>query len=305
MLNSNGSWELGVGSWGKYNFVFFGTSNFAVIVLDELKAGGYLPSLIITVPDSPQGRKQIITPSPVKLWAIEHNIPIEQPEKLLTPNSQLLTPNRDFGIVVDYGKIIPQKIIDIPKHGLLNVHVSLLPKFRGASPMQTAILEGEAETGVTIMQVVKGLDEGDIIAQEKFDLANWHPYFLELADKTAHAGGKLLVKILPDYLAGKITPIKQDNSKATFTRKFEVQDGFIKPEIVLGTETGELAQKAERKVRALNPEPGTWTELKIRNTALRIKILKAHLEVDKFIPDTVIPAGKKEMSWQDFKNGNL
>lgn len=297
------------------NFAFFGTSSFAATVLDELKAAGFVPSLIITVPDAPVGRKRVLTPPPVKLWAEANNVPVEQPPSLKKfSSSQFPVPNSQFDLflVVDYGKLIPQSLLDIPKHGSLNIHVSLLPKFRGPSPMQSTLLAGEDKTGVTIMEVVAGLDEGNIVAEEVFDLTTWHPTHNELRDRSAHAGGKLLAKILPDYVAGRIKTREQDHSLATYTKKFTSEDGYIEPEIVLGKKVGDEAKEAERKVRALNPDPGTWSSLSLSKERagvrsveeVRIKILSAHLDQEKFIPDQVHPAGKKEMSWQDFLRGN-
>ena len=300
------------------NFAFFGTSTVATTVLDELALAGYLPSLIITMPDAPVGRKRVLTPPPVKLWAEAHSIPVEQPTSLknLAPKFEIRNLKFEILLVVDYGKLIPKSVLDIPKQGSLNVHVSLLPQYRGPSPMQTALLDGATKTGVTIMEVVEGLDEGAIVATETIDLATWKPTFQELAQHSAHIGGKLLVKILPDYLAGKIKGEEQDHSKATYTKKFTAEDAFIEAEVVLGKIGGEKAKKAEQMVRALNPEPGTWTEFQTSRgptsvlgevgplPSLRLKILKAHIEGGTFSPDLVIPAGKKEMPWQDFLRGN-
>ncbi len=312
-------------------FAFFGTSSFAATVLDELATAGFLPSLIVTVPDAPVGRKRLLTPPPVKRWAQEHHIPVAQPSLLkgFNPTTYYLlliesddsseserpTTSFDLFIVVDYGKLIPKELLTIPKHGSLNVHVSLLPKFRGPSPMQTALFDGEDKTGVTIMEVVEGLDEGNIVAQEIFDLTSWQPTHTELRERSAKAGGKLLARILPNWIAGKIKSRPQDHTQATYTKKFTSEDAYIEPDIVLGKKMGEEAKKAERMVRALNPDPGTWTLLPPLprggvgwgtkgELEIRLKILSAHLDHEKFVPDLVLPAGKKEMNWQNFLRGN-
>jgi len=141
-------------------FVFFGTDDFSVTVLDELKRADFLPSMIITVHDSRQGRGLKTLPSPAKLWAQENHIPVSSDYSLLTTDYQLF-------IVASYGKIIPKKILDIPEKGALNVHPSLLPKYRGASPIESQILNNEKEIGVTIMQVTEKMDAGPIVAQSK------------------------------------------------------------------------------------------------------------------------------------------
>lgn len=290
----------------KVNFVFFGTSDFAVTVLSELLSRDIRPSLIVTQPDQPQGRKRILTPPPVKVWAEIHEIPLIQPESLrkLLPGSDLYAPY-DLGVVADYGKIIPQKLLNVPKRGMLNVHVSLLPQYRGASPMQTAILDGVEKTGVSIMQVVEKLDEGDVVAQEEFDLSEWHPTFTELAQHTAIAGAILLARVMQDWIEMRIVATPQDHAKATYAKLFTDADGFIDSKTILGTASPSEVKSAERRVRALNPSPGTWTKLLIHGKEMRIKIKSAHIQDGKLAPILVVPEGKKEMSWADFKRGNL
>jgi len=316
----------------KVSFVFFGTSQFAVTVLSELLTKGAKPQLIITQPDAPVGRKRVLTPPPVKVWAEINEVPLIQPVSLrkLSPDSPLFAPY-DLGVVADYGKIIPQRLLDVPKRGMLNIHVSLLPQYRGASPMQTAILDGVKKTGVTIMQVVEKLDEGDIVAQEEFDLSEWHPArhrhtrlplpcrrhvgqaqaltggptFTKLAQHTAVAGAALLAKILPDYITGNIKPTPQNHTEATYTKLFTDADGYINPEAIIGGVSNEEVLASERRVRALNPSPGTWTILKIRDKDMRVKIKSAHIKEGKLVPILVVPEGKKEMPWADFKRGNL
>ena len=161
-------------------FAFFGTSAFSVMILKELKAQGFLPALIITPEDKPKGRKLVITQPEVKVWAMQEGIPYIQPQSLRTPEGVAMIEKYsgeefDVFIVASYGKLLPQNIIDMPKHGILNVHPSLLPKLRGASPIKSAILS-ENETGVTIMQLDALMDHGPIVAQKKVEVLEWPPY---------------------------------------------------------------------------------------------------------------------------------
>lgn len=152
------------------DIVFFGTSQFSNIVLEKLINFSCKPSLVITVPDKPMGRKQIITPPPVKLLALKHKIPLLQPKTL--KNYQLPTTNYQLGIVAAYGKLIPKEILDIPKYGTLNIHPSLLPKYRGPSPLQNTILNDDKETGVSIMLLDEEMDHGPIIKNQKLKIKN-------------------------------------------------------------------------------------------------------------------------------------
>jgi len=290
------------------HFVFFGTSSFAVAVLLGLMAEGHFPRLIVTTPDAPAGRNRVLTASVVKNFASLKSIPVIEPASLKDIDSasieRIISTRCDLFIVADYGKIIPRRLLDIPKKGALNVHVSLLPKYRGPSPMQTAILEGAPRTGVTIMEMVERLDEGPILAQEEFDLSLWQPAFEELADRTAKVGAKILTEVMPLWLLGRLEPTDQDNQLATYTKMFTTKDGFIEGDVVLGRSTGESAERAHRRVRALSHNPGTWTEIPVNKKLLRIKILTARMEGERFVPEKIVPAGKKEMSWQSFTMGN-
>ncbi len=282
---------------------FFGTPEFSVSILEELKAGGIVPKLIVTNPDEPKGRKLIITPPPAKDWAIKNEIKFIQPENLkTTPNE--LTDNFDLFIVAAYGKIIPETIINLPKYQTINVHPSILPKYRGASPLQSAILNGDAETGVSIMLLDKELDHGPILVIEKINLTG-KPYLMELKDRAAKIAGKLIIKILPDWIAGKLQAKPQDHTRATFTKKIEKQDGFIDSKYLLNPNLNiDEANNIERHVRALNPDPGVFTFFDINNKKLRVKITRASIKDNHLIIEKVVPEGKKEMDWQDFKRGH-
>ena len=268
------------------DFVYFGTPEFSVTVLEELKKGGYIPSLIITAPDRPVGRKHILTAPPVKIWADAHNIECWQPEHPRDIVGQLHQRGADLFIVASYGYILSQKILDIPKHGVLNVHTSLLPKYRGASPIESVILAGDSETGSTIMQMTLGMDEGPIITQSRFDLES-DVLKPDLFEMLAHDGGKLLVSILSDYISGNIQPIEQNNNEATYCGKIEKSDGDI---------SHDNDQIRDRKYRAYYGWPGTF----IFDGDVRLKITDAEYNNGKFIIKRVIPAGKKEIDYNQY-----
>lgn len=268
------------------NFVYFGTPEFSRIVLDELKSAGYLPSLIITAPNRPVGRKRVLTPPPVKVWADENNIECWQPEKPKDIVEKLARRNDDLYIVASYGYIVSQKLLDIPEHGVLNIHTSLLPKYRGASPIESAILAGESETGSTIMQMTLGMDEGPIITQSQFPLES-DVLKPDLFHMLAHDGGKLLSQILPQYINGTCTPINQDHDMATYCGKIQKSDGDI-------THDDDITR--DRKYRAYYGWPGTF----IFDGDMRLKITDAEFDGKKFTINRIIPAGKKEMSYSDY-----
>ncbi len=282
----------------KINFTFFGTSKFSVLVLEKLKENGFVPSLIITTEDKPKGRKLILTPSEVKSWAIKENIPFIQPKSLKDSSVFDLikekTLSSDVFIVASYGKIIPQNILDLPKFGTLNVHPSLLPKLRGASPIQSSILE-ENETGVTIIKLDAEMDHGPIIAQEKIETVDWPPYADKLEEILGQKGGEILAEVLPKWTDGKIKETEQDHSKATFCKKIQKEDGQINLE--------DDPQINLRKIRAYNIWPVAFTFYKHKDKNIKLSIKSARLEDGKLILEKVIPEGKKEMDFDAFKNG--
>ena len=209
-------------------FAFFGTPRFAEIILNELEQKGFIPALVVTAPDKPKGRKLLLTPSEVNIWAKKRHIPVLMPEKLSNEAflEDLKKTDFDLFIVAAYGKIIPKVVLDLPRNGSLNIHPSLLPKFRGPSPIESAILSDETSTGVTIIVLDEEMDHGPIIAQQEFIIENWPTKGSRLAEYLAHAGGALLAETLPEYLArGKAYP--QDHSRATFTKKISKEDGLI------------------------------------------------------------------------------
>ena len=285
---------------GNIRFVFFGTSHVAVYVLDALEAAGYLPSLVVTMPDKPQGRSMKLVAPAVKEWALKHKIEVLQPEELhshILQNMRML--ELGVGIVCDYGKILPKELLDIPKHGFLNVHPSLLPRLRGASPIRTAILNNENPTGVTVMHVDEKMDHGPIIAQKKIDVPHWPVKNSELEEVLLKEGGKLLAQVLPHFVEGEIEAREQNHDVATYCEKIEKKDGLL--DLPAGRQASpEEAYKNLLKIRAYEGWPGTFAFFKKGDKKIRVKITEAHLDDSSLVIDTVVPEGKREMSYEDF-----
>jgi len=289
--------------------IFFGTSEFAVPALKALHEAGFEISAVITMPDQPVGRKKILTPPPIKVTAEKLGLKVLQPEKLRddmffeeflalgepASGGQFQPP--DFCVVAAYGKIIAERYINTPKYGFLNIHPSLLPKYRGPTPIQTAILNNESETGVTIMQIDKDVDHGDIISSIKYQVLS-DKYYKEIHDELAKLGAKLLIETIPKYLNGEIKPKEQDHSQATFTKIFEREDARI--------DWSRSSQEIYNQIRALNPEPGTWTMWrdKVMNikAASFTKVTEGHNEQLKLL--IVQLEGKNETSFTDFMSGH-
>jgi methionyl-tRNA formyltransferase len=277
-------------------FVYFGTPEFAAIILDELETAGYLPTLIVTAPPKPKGRKLVLTPSEVEVWGKTHDIPVITPTTL--KNEEIIPILQKEGahlfVVAAYGKIIPKTILDIPSHGVINVHPSLLPKFRGSAPIESAILSNETRTGVTIMQLDEEMDHGPVIAQRERIIANWPPRGSELTRDLAHFGGKLLAEIIPEWLNG-LKAFPQDHSRATFTKKISKEDGLIDL-------SGDPLLNY-KKIRAYDEWPGAYFFLERNGKQIRVKITNAEYRNGALTILRVIPEGKKEMSYEDFLRG--
>lgn len=228
--------------------VFFGTHEFAATIL-----GGLLDNplfevcLVITQPDRPVGRKQELHPSPVKLLAQKYNIPIEQPAKLTAYSLQL---KANIGIVAQYGLLIPKHVLDSFPLGVINVHTSLLPKYRGASPIQSALINGETETGVTIMKMDVGLDTGPIILQKKTTIDPDETY-THIDKKLASLGTLALNEALPRYISGELVPVPQDSAQATVCKELTRDEGKI--------DWHKTASQIYNQYRGLTPWPGDWT----------------------------------------------
>lgn len=288
---------------------FFGNSKFSVFCLQEMKSLGLMPNIIITTPDKPAGRNMVLTKTETKIWAEENNTPFLEQEKLKEESFLEKLKNYDLFLVASYGKIVPKIILDMPKYGVLNIHPSLLPKYRGPSPLQGQILNNEKEIGVTIMLMDEQIDHGPIIAQEKVilkDILN----FKELEEKLAKEGTKIFAKILPDWIDKKIEAKPQDHSQATFTKKVEKNDGLLDLE---------FGQPYENylKTKAYFPWPGTFFFIEKKHNRpltpsltneggrekLRVIIKESEYTNGKFIIKKVLPEGKKEMSYEDFLRG--
>lgn len=277
--------------------IFIGTPKFGAIILEGLIKAGYRPILVITETDKPAGRKKTITSPPVKILAAKHGIEIIQPEQIQgakipacrqTGKIQNLKP--DLIIVAAYGQILPKEILEIPKYGCLNVHPSLLPKYRGATPVQSAILNGDKETGATIMLMDKGVDTGPIVNQRKTAIGPNETH-QELHNRLAILSSELLIDTIPDWLKGEIKSKPQNENEATYAKILSKEDGLI--------DWQKSPRELDRQIRALNPWPGTYAFWQKK----RVKVLKARLENDKLIIEQVQPEGKKPMSFEDYKRG--
>lgn len=231
--------------------VFMGTPEFALPVLSALIAHHTVIG-IVTQPDRPAGRNRQVQPSPVKKLALEHHIPVFQPEKIRRPEAidELRQWQPDVYIVAAFGQILPQTVLDIPPHGSVNVHASLLPRWRGAAPIQAAIRAGDSETGITIMKMDAGLDTGPILTQRRIAIAP-DETGQSLHDKLAQLGADLLIDTLPGYLDGTIQPQPQDDTQATYAPTIKKEEGQI--------DWSQSAAAIERLIRAFTPWPGAYT----------------------------------------------
>ncbi len=274
-------------------FAFFGTDPLAQAVLDSLERAGYLPVLVVAAPDKTGRDKSVVFPTE-KAWALSRGIPVAQPERMAPEFiAELAQSEWDTFIVASFGKILPQELLDIPKRGTINLHPSLLPKLRGPSPMRSAILNDEKETGVSIMLLDEGLDHGPLIAQKKVAIEKWPPRGNELDALLAAEGGELLAEVLPKWIAGGIEVREQDHSQATFTKIFTKEDGLL--DLVRGDPYQSLL-----KIRAFEGWPGTYSFFERGGQRLRALILDAHLEGKKLVIDTVKPESKGAMPYADF-----
>ena len=249
--------------------VFFGSPAIALVSLKRIIEEGHIIELVISQPDKPTGRGKKLIPTPLKRFAQDLNIPVYQPVKIRKDQialEKIKKINPDLNVVVAYGQIIPSSITFLPKYNSINVHFSLLPKYRGASPIQWALLNGERKTGVTIFELNERMDEGDILAKEEIDIHS-EEGALELEARLAQKGAELLVKTIAKI--GKIKPQKQDHSQATYAPRIKKEDGRIKWE--------KNAIFIERLVKAYTPWPSAYTFLADR----RIKILKGKKEAFK------------------------
>ena len=296
--------------------VFMGTPDFASKSLEALVESEHEIALAVTQPDAKKDRGKKVKFPPVKETAIAAGIDVMQPEKVRDEEfmASMKEINPDLIVVAAYGQILPKELLELPKFGCINVHASLLPKFRGSAPIQHAILSGEEETGITIMQMAEGLDTGDMLSKTRVEVDRKNCE--ELHDELAVAGAKLLVDTIPLIKQGKIKPEKQDDSKASLAPMISKRDGLV--------DFACSAEEIERKVRAFYPWPGTFTYLngdtfKIWEADISDEeaegepgsVLKADKEGIKvccgkgvLLLKNVQAPGKRRMSAEDYLKGN-
>ena len=253
------------------NLVFAGTPQFAVPALEKLVEGGHHVDLVLTQPDRPKGRGLELVASPVKQSALKFGLPVYQPEKIKTNDelrAKLSDINPDAIIVVGYGRIIPPWMLQLPKFGNINLHASLLPKYRGAAPIQWAIANGEAVTGVTTMRIDEGLDTGDILLQKQVPISETDTSET-LAPNLAEVGAELMLETLQSLRAGIITPCKQDNSQATPAPLLKKDEGRI--------DFTRTAGEIYNCFRAFQPWPGAFTTF--RGRTFNITDMRPHSEL--------------------------
>lgn len=281
-------------------FVYFGTPVFAVAIAEMLRANGIVPSLVVTTPEKPVGRKLLLTKTPMHEWAIQNHIPVCTPATLRTEEiTEVLERERaDIFLVVAYGKMIPEHMLRMPRIATLNIHPSLLPKFRGPSPVESTIIAGDTTTGVTLMELDTEMDHGPVILQESLN-QSWDPSTPPTSAEIEHALASIAGKILIGALPGIEEHIKhkqeQAHTQATYCKKIEKEDGLVDihgdPIIAI------------RKIRAYHLWPGAFFFLKHNEKDIRIKITQARVEHHTLIIEKVIPEGKKEMFYADFLRG--
>lgn len=297
--------------------VFMGTPDFSVPVLKRLIEDGYNIVGVVTQPDRPKGRKKQLTPPPVKVEAQKHGLTIVQPEKLKNPDDlqQVLDLKPDLVVTAAFGQILPKQLLDVPKYGCINVHASLLPEYRGGAPIHQAIIDGKKETGITIMYMVEKLDAGDILTQAKVEILE-EDHVGTLHNKLSVIGAELLSRTIPDLVSGRLTPMKQDESKVSFSPNISREKEKI------NWENG--GEAIYNQIRGLHPWPVAYTLLE--NEPLKIwwatKIPKnkeaepgtiVAIEEDGVIVSTgddvyikvidLQPSGKKRMTAEQFLRG--
>lgn len=297
--------------------VFMGTPDFSVPVLQRILNDGYEVIAVVTQPDRPVGRKRVMTPPPVKVEALKHNIPVYQPEKIRNREDldQILALQPDLIVTAAFGQILPKELLDAPKLGCINVHASLLPELRGGAPIHYAILEGKKKTGITIMYMAEKLDAGDILTQASVEITE-EDNVGTLHDKLSAVGSELLSETLPKLIAGELKGIPQDDEKATFASNIKREQEKI--------DWSASGEEIFNKIRGLNPWPVAYTTLqdkvlkvwKAEKVASDLQAMPGVIikrEEDGFIVKTgnetaikiteLQPAGKKKMTSYDYLRG--
>ncbi len=273
---------------GSIRIIYAGTPDFAVAPLVALIDAGYNVVAVYTQPDRPAGRGREPRPSPIKQKALEHTIPVFQPETLKSEDDQkaLSDLNSDLMIVTAYGLLLPKAVLDMPRLGCINVHASLLPRWRGAAPIQRAILAGDKQTGITIMQMDEGLDTGDMLAEQICDIRH-DDTGSNLHDRLMAMGADILLEMLPDFIEGKITPQKQDDTQANYASKLSKQEAEINWSL--------SAEQIHRSVLAYNAWPVAFTHWQKKNKqdVLRVWQSKVLDQSSTKMAGTVLSCGKE------------
>ncbi len=278
------------------NFAFFGTPTLAVEILEALEGAGFpaggLPAVIVTMPDRPQGRGMEMKETAVAAWGRERGIPVLKPEKLDSDFIYTLQSTNyklEFAVVVAYGKILPQALLDVLP--MYNIHYSLLPRWRGATPVESAILAGDAETGVAIQRIVHKLDAGPLVALERTAIEKGETA-PALRARLNGIAKELLVGIFPALAEGTLPEEVQDESATTHCGKISKEDGLVS--------LSDSAEINDRKFRAYFGWPGIYTYFERDKKRIRTIIVKAHREGERFVIETVKPEGKGEMAYEAF-----
>lgn len=269
------------------NLIFFGTPHFAAVVLDSLIRNGENIVAVVTQPDRKKGRSQKMAPSAVKALLLEKGleIPILQPESAKDERfiDTLKRFDPDLFIVVAYGQILPKRLLDVPKLGAINVHASLLPKYRGAAPMQRALMNGEKETGIAIQKMVLKMDAGDIIATSKLPIPT-DMSLEDLENALLELTPPLLIEVIREYEKGTPKAHAQDHEKATYAGKIEAEDCQI--------DWNRTNLEIHNQIRGVSPRPGAWCWIEVAGEKKRLKILKTRVSVDSASPGELLASGK-------------
>lgn len=264
------------------NIIYMGTPDFAVPPLKALADAGYNVSLVVSQPDKAKGRGKKLQNTPVKEAALSEGLNISQPEEIKS-NEEFLEKLRsispDIIIVAAYGKILPKELLDIPRLGCVNIHASLLPRFRGAAPIQKAILEGDKKTGITLMYMGEGLDTGDMIAKSETDIG--HKTADELHDELSEMGAKLLIEYLPLIASGDISPERQNDELSCYAPMISKNDGLI--------DFSGDAEFIERQVRAMDSWPAAFTYMNGQQMKIKNAVVGDNVDED---PGTIVEADK-------------
>jgi len=274
-------------------YAFFGTPRFARLVLENISAYLGVPVAIVCNPDKPRGRGNAIAPPPVKELAAERgwNVPVLQPRGKSELKQVLRGVRADCFIVAAYGKILPEEVLSLPPRGTVGVHPSLLPAYRGPSPMRSALLTGERRTGVTLFLLDREMDHGPVLAERELARDLDDLYYEELESLLAELGGALVCETVPAYVKGAVTPEAQDESRATYTKFFSTDDAFVSPETLKRALEGDetAARTLLRMLHAFTPAPGVWTT---GAKGERVKLLRGALRDGKFALEKIQYAGK-------------